>query len=355
METSCGFNSRSAYEGLVMKERHLLLNNSHWKFNQPELGFSSSYTAVNTLPLESKKKNIFEVAASNTCREGVVTNTRGNFQRNLTNLKELQGGSWRDNKPPLKVTAGIDLTAPEKKATELRIQWTEGFMVNWVGIPKGSEFPPELFLQVCDAVMGPVCVLLGPWRPQGDWWKTNPAKARKIRANGGHYVGWKGSDNWFLAHPATVGIATALYRQCYHLCGAGLAEEIVKTLKRSEVEEVMSSGSQKLALQLVKRTRPYIEVPIGKGASRVNYAFAMGFWRRLIRLQRAIRLRGGYEKALGQDFAEGWNLLSKSTAWTGLWRFWGDEEELTDHHRHLMKTGAPRRAARGHKPATKAS
>jgi hypothetical protein len=329
-----------------MKKEHPLLANERWGFNQPDLGFTASYTAV---PKGGGKSKTHSITTSNTCREGIITNTRSYLQNHLTNKKECVNNSWAKS-PGLAVTHDIDLTKEEKKATELRIQWHSGYMQDW---PTPASV--EEFIRVCDVVMGPVCVLLGPWRPKGDWWKTDPSTQPQVVSGGAQYVHWRGSDNWFLAHPATVGIATALYRQCYHLCGTGLGPKIIKTLKPSEVEEVMSNNSQRLALQLVKRTRPYIEVPIGKGASRVNYAFTLGLWRRLIRLQRAVRRHDGYERALGQDFAEGWFLANKGYAWNGLWRFWGDEEELTDHHRHLMKMGAPRRAASGGKPAPKNS
>jgi len=332
-----------------MKKTHPLLDNDRWRFSQPDLGFEAEYTAISKA---DGKKKTHKISTTNTCREGIINNVRASFMQQVTNLKSLQEGGWRKG-GRIEMAADVDLTEKKrKKAVVLRIQWYKGWMGHF---PGGDTFPAETFLQVCDVVMGPVCVLLGPWRAQGDWWKTSPDDAKyRFGRNGNDYVHWKGSDNWFLAHPATMGIATGLYRQCYHLCGAGLAPEILKTLDPGEVDEVMSTGSQKLALRLVKRTRPYIEVPAGCGASRVNYAFTLGFWRRLIRLQRAIR-HHGYEKALGQDFSEGWCLLGKGTEWSGLWRFWGDEGQLTDHHRHLMKMGAPRRATSGSKPATKNS
>jgi hypothetical protein len=170
------------------------------------------------------------------------------------------------------------------------------------------------------------------------------------------YAHWGGSDNWFLAHPATVAIATGLYRQCFHLCGAGIADQIFDAISEEEIKEVMSTGSQRLALQATKATRPFIEVPVGRNGFRGNYAFAKGFWRRLIRLQRAIR-RGGYEAAMGQTFEEGWGILDhEATEWSGLYGFWGDEEDLTDKHRHLMKAGEPRRRRKvGGKSATQVS
>ena len=215
-----------------------------------------------------------------------------------------------------------------------------------------SDFLIEEFLQVCDRVLGPIAVLLGPWRPEGDkWWRTNPKTA--LRAKGDRkFVYWQGSDNWFLAHPATVGIATGLYRQCFHLCGAGVADRIIKDVSEEEISEVMSTNSQKQALLLLKKTRTWVEVPVAEKGYTINYAFPFGFWRRLIRLQRAIR-RHGYEESLGEDFHEGWGTTGEH-AYHGAYHFWGEANELTDHDHHLMKMGAPRRKERV-KPVKKAT
>jgi len=105
-----------------------------------------------------------------------------------------------------------------------------------------------------------------------------------------------------------------------------------------------------LALLLIKKTRNWIEVPVGENGYRVNYSFPLGFWRRLIRLQRAIR-KVGYEETIGQTFHEGW-ATTGGTEFRGAYSFWGDEGELTNHHKHLMKIGAPRRQTRVTKSAS---
>ena len=105
----------------------------------------------------------------------------------------------------------------------------------------------------------------------------------------------------------------------------------------------MSANSQKQALLLLKKMRMWVEVPTGTNGYVQNYAFPFGFWRRLIRLQRAIR-RHGYEGALGQTFEAGWALTGGS-AYYGAYHFWG-EDENTEHHEHLMEMGAPRRKTR---------
>ncbi len=336
----------------MARQAHPLTENSKWIFNQPEVGFKAYYFAVTT---ETKRSRVRSIQTSCTCREGVITNTRQGFQNGLLNNEERancrEAGNWTAVQPP-KQLREVDLAAEagKKKPTELKIQHYKGFLDQY----HKPNFSVEEFLKVCNVVMGPVCVLLSPNRLDGDWWKTDPEKSVKGGAPN-EWLHWNGSDNWFLAHPATLGIATGLYRQCYHLCGAGLGEQIIETLSEEEVEEVMSSNSQKLALQLIKKTRDYIEVPVGTNGYPYNYPFPIGSWRLLQRLQRAIR-RHGYEESLGQSFADGWALLDGGlTPWSGLHSFWGEKGELTEHHHHLMKMGEPRRSGSVSKSATKTS
>ncbi len=355
---SCGFESRLAYKTqgvIVTAKKHPLLSNEKWLFSQPEVGIKAHYLAVDR---ETGKKENLSLQAASTCREGVVSKIRETFRTRLTNqtlARQTDQVGWKEKRPRWAVTKDCDFAGQTdaKKAAELSIVW----YAHWMSQPAAYNpgFSIEEFIKVCDIVLGPVAVLLGPGRPTGSWWKTDPEKA--LVGDGGKLkrAYWKGSDNWFLAHPATVGIATGLYRQCFHLCAAGVAEEIIESVSDDEIEEVMSTNSQKLALLLIKKTRPWIEVPVpeGRGGYQVNFAFPIGFWRRLIRLQRAVR-QVGYEESLGQNFHEGWSTTSGTSTWTGIYTFWGTVDEPTSHHEHLMKAGAPRRRTRV-KPSKKAT
>lgn len=335
------------------ENKHPLVGNPKWIFNQPNVGFRARYVAVSA----EGERGVRLMQAATTCREGVINQMRQALQSSLTNAEEYAAAKkkvgWSDKAKGAvhKVVKRVDLEALDGKAepTSLKIQWHECWMKDW------KEASVETFIRVCDVVMGPVMVLLGPNRPIGpDWWRTDPETALESEGKEDKYVHWYGSDNWFLAHPVTLSIVTGLYRQCFHLCLTGLADEIIATISQDEINAVMSTNDHRLALSLIKRTRPYIEVPAGVNGNRVNYPFALGFWRRLIRLQRAIR-RVGYEEALGQNFATGWALISGEGEWRGVYNFWGDEGELTDNHRHLMRIGAPRRKQSGEKVADRSS
>jgi hypothetical protein len=335
------------------KPAHPLTGNVKWIFNQPNLGLRVPYVLVSP----NGDREVASMQMANTCREGLISTIRQVLVQRATNVEEYvesKNKGWGRicaRRVEHKVIKQVDLCDPAGKAqpTSLKIQWHPHYMRGW------ETFEPDKFLQVCDVVMGPVMVLLSPHRVAGaDWWRSDGEKTIE-NLDGSRYIHWFGSDNWFLAHPVTVSIATGLYRQCFHLCGVpGLADTILATVPPEDVVEVMSTNNAPLALSLIKQTRPYIEVPAGSNGNRHNYPFALGLWRRLMRLQRAVR-RTNYAEALGQDFVTGWNLISGQGEWKGVYSFWGDEGELTNYHRHLMKAGAPRRKSSGEKVANRTS
>lgn len=339
----------------MSERKHPLAENPNWIFTKPDVGFRAHYLAVGREKRDSKK-TILTVETSDSCRETVISNLQAALRNRLavrcgTVLEEqrLKGLGRRPTRD-WTIVRDCDLKDPagKKKHSELKIQWHSRWMrAGGVGFPS-----VEKFLQVCDRILGPVAVLLGPWRPEGnEWWRTDPGKALRLKGSQ-KYVHWRGSDNWFLAHPATVAIATGLYRQCFQLCSAGMADRIIADISEEEISEVMSTNSQKQALLILrKKTRPWIEVPAGVGGHETHYPFPLGSWSRLIRLQRAIR-KYGYEESIGQSFHEGWDityveLYPGGSICSGVHTLWGEEDELTEHHRHLMKIGAPGRKTRG--------
>ena len=125
------------------------------------------------------------------------------------------------------------------------------------------------------------------------------------------------------------------------LCRAGFADQILESVDQKEIEECLSSGSWRQALLIIRKTRPYIEVPVGKKGRVGNYVFPLGYWQRMHRLQIGAR-RHGYETLLDQDFTTGWSLEMKGTNWTGLYNFWGEKGKPSEAHSRLMKLGKPR-------------
>ncbi len=334
---------------MIFQREHPLLRNEHWLYSQPEVGFRSYYRVVSR---ETGQESVRKAVSMNSCREGLIHDTRTTYLGQLTNwnaVREARGSNWQggEDTVSLQGTGDVDFSVPledPKHRTALRISWHP----NWFS--GDIVFSVADFLGVCDRILGPVCILLSVTRPAGkDWWRTSSTDATE-RMQGQDYTVWYGSDNWLLTHPTTMSIATGLYRQCFHLCNAGVAREILKSVSEAEVAKMMSTNSQKLAILMTKKVRSWIEVPPAPSGNRRNYPFPLGLWRRLMHLQRGIR-RHGYESVLGEDFHTSWRTTNLDmTAHTGVFSFWGDVEGDEDggstRHRHLMEQGAPRRRRR---------
>lgn len=320
--------------------KHPLAKSEAWVFAQPEVGFSTHYVAVN---LETGQREVRSISNLASCREGVVYNIRQGLQGSLCQKKHANSkAEWEFTFHQIKEVDLRDPVAKEAGRTIMKINRSA------LHAKVLSNCFLRKFAKACDIVMGPVCVMLGMHRPEGDWWRTDP---EKILENS--HLCWYGSDNFFLQHPVLVSIVTGLYRQVALACRAGYADQILASVDYQEVEECLSTNNWKQSLAIIKETRPWIEVPCAKGGGVVNYPFPPGYWRRLKCLQRGAR-RHGYEKVLGQNFVDGWALEAKGNHWSGLYNFWGQEGELTQAHRQLMELGKPlRRKKSGAKPASR--
>lgn len=319
---------------MMSKPEHFLTTDENWTYRQPSVGFKAQYVAVTC---GSDKRKVEAVGAATTCREGVIHNARQTFQKTLCQKVITGPGDWQFTMKKVREPDLEDPKAKKARGTHLMIA------IKALSIPKQPEASKEdleKFILAADTVLGPMCVLLGHHRPEGDWWRTDPKKMFSTQLSQ-KYICWFGSDNFFLQHPVLVAIVTGLYRQVALLCSAGHADRILESVDRKEIEECLSTGSWKQALLILQKTRPFIEVPVAKNGQFGNYAFPIGYWQRMHRLQIGAR-RHGYEKILGQDFMEGWSLELKGTNWTGLYNFWGEKESTSEAHSRLMKLGKPR-------------
>lgn len=303
---------------------HPLSENENWSYSQPAIRIAANYE---TRGLGSRPRSaLTSLTSSNTCRETLIYNIRQCLRQKLYQEKK----------------DGFQITHSQTHDVRLRTPAACKPGQNMISLVKENpnlwnDDQDQQFIQVVDYILGPICVLLDPDRPQGTWWKEGSG------STGGALV-WVGTTNWFLAHPVTVALFVGLYRQCYQLIIAGEADNILAAVDSEEVEEVLTECSQKKALAVIKKTRPWIEVPVATPGSRGNYPFPLKTWRRLIRLQRAIR-HHSYEEVFGHNFVDGWQLASGGDFGVidGSFGYWGDEDNLTEAHRHLMKLGAPRR------------
>jgi hypothetical protein len=173
------------------------MSNSHplrkvwdrWQFSQPNLGFEAKYVSIDG----KGKREVRSMRHMATCREGTISQVRKDFQDVF--CKKKQSGNMAWNFAFEKSKTIIDLADPAAKGpgdTKL--------LVNASMLSRSQQ---ALFLEVADYIVGNVCVLLNPGeRVEGDWWVTDPDDYLVADTAGKNCVGWNGSDNFFLHHPA---------------------------------------------------------------------------------------------------------------------------------------------------------
>lgn len=335
-----------------MSDQHPLRSaGDSWQYSQPNLGYEAKYVSID----KDGKREVRYLKHMATCREGMVSRTRSDFQRIY--CVKRSNGSMVWNFDFTESGGGIDLADPAAKGPK-----DTRLLVNASMLNKSKH---EEFLQVADYLVGNVCVLLNPdSRIEGEWWVTDPKDCLVGDTAGKNCVGWNGTDNFFLHHPALASLVTGLYRQALLLTKAGCGKEILGTLDRSKVDKALTSGSWRQALANCKKLRQWIEVYTPGGQYQTNFPFPEGYWLRFMRLHQALR-RHGYQEVFNQDFVSGWNLLSKDNNWTGMYSFWGSKKgdvgqessEQAERRRRLMKLGKPRerKSTSEGKPAPAAS
>jgi hypothetical protein len=337
------------------KERKLLMShpltdNQKWVFWQPYIAAKSTVMLLNSMKKADNEGELISPVAASTCREGVLSNMR-QYLWDKTMQGEQDG-----YKKTFKRLRRVRLFDPRlhedlQGANQIRMH------VNGLK-PKGDhngavpEGNVEEWLMLMDALVGLPSVLLSHRRPQGEWWRTDPAKCKATT----DYISWNGTDNWFMRHPTLLAIITGLSRQAALYTAHGFTDEILSLVDRSEVEEALTSGDWKLAFGLCETLRPYIEVPNGSGGAFQNYPFPYGQWKRFDRLHRAQR-RHNYEKVFEGNFYDCWGLIKSGVGgqWSGSFAYWGNPGKENDKFDLLMKLGEPRRRAKGVKDSKSAA
>lgn len=335
-----------------MSDTHpLRVAGDRWQFCQPNLGFEAKYVSVD----KDGKREVRHMRHMAACREGMISRARKDFQDLFCTKKSTGAMSWNFQFEKAETVIDLgDLAAKNPGDTKL--------LVNAGMLTKAQI---SLFLQVSDYLVGNVCVLLNPdERVEGEWWRTDPEDCMVPDAAGKNCVGWNGTDNFFLHHPALASLVTGLYRQALLLTKAGYGEEILKCVDREKVDKALTTGSWRQALANCKKLRNWIEVYTPNGAYQFNFPFPEGYWLRFMRLHQALR-RHGYQEVFDQDFVAAWNLLSKNANWTGMYNFWGNKKgeagqensQQAERRRRLMKLGKPRerKSTSEGKPAPAAS
>lgn len=267
-------------------------------YDQPFIGFRSQFRSV---PIGKGKSVTRTINYGGSCREELVWDAREYLQSQSVSWKKVRG-TWRNK---VTLTSTIDIDAPALKQPLVTYLWVneEDWDGNYKQICRRacclSSFP-----ELLDAVAGPVAVLLNPDRYLGDWWTTS---AKETLAGG--EMRWYGTDNFFLRHPVLTSLMMGMFRQGVLLHQQGFDESILKSVKRKDIEDCLSNADPVLAMRILRRLRPWLEVT--KNLSP-HFAFAKGHWDRLGQLHKAI-YKHGYDTLFDADIQRSWNIGAPET------------------------------------------
>ncbi len=268
---------------------------SHFLYNEPMVGFM---TRFRTHPLNGGKSRTHALDYGGTCREELIWDTREHLRSSSTTSKKLRN-SWRRLST---TTHEIDFDAESLKQPSVTYLWKNDDNDDGSEICKRpcctSRFP-----EVMDAFVGPLGVVLNPDRYEGNWWTTSVEESKGVTTGIGEYR-WYGTDNFFLRHPVLTSLMIGMFRQGVLLFEQGYDTDILRTVKRKEVEEALTNSDPKLAMKILKSLRPWIEVPKWMAP---NFPFPRGHWDRLGQLHRALYKYGCDEVFDGSPRA-GWNV-----------------------------------------------
>lgn len=323
-----------------MSRRHFLSGNPCWYFAQHVVGIRAP---IHVIPDDTKKRKTKRaISGESSCREGLVHGVRRCLQRAMTRSSRSTGPYSWDRRCEL--VSKADLTADVlKQPGEAYLYVANGHVINnlarphpkagekrprpkyWPGrwnsrYPKTQHYRGRMsqskvrdFLDFCDAIIGPVAVLMNPDRFEGNWWETTVQEATESRKG---YMRWYGIDNTAIAHPALASLFTGLARQCAYLVRCDIKDLVLGDLDEAELEECLTNADPELALRLTKKMKRWIEVPAPRCASTANIPVPIGSFSKIPALHRAI-YKHGFKKTFGRSFESGWAIRSGPYAYYG--------------------------------------
>lgn len=309
------------------KAKHFLKDDPNWGFKQPHMFVRSQ------LVLEPKegKSGVRTVSDGQTCREGVIHN----FRTHLRGLacKVTQPGNGLS---PTKLEKVADIELCDKR---VQTPGSTFLSITRIGLNMDPKYV-DTFIEVADALVGNVAVLMSTYRKPGTWWRTDASTCEKPSNGYPESVHWYGSDNIVLRHPVFLAIISGLYRQAGNLCAGGFGEQMLKSISRSEVEKALDDADRDRALANIKKIKDWLIVPPANGHDRY-YPFPLGFWRRFLRLQRAI-VRHGYDEVFQANLIDSWGLTNTDRSWGGVYDFWGGRgKDRNEQHFRILELGKP--------------
>ncbi len=310
---------------------HPLQKDPRWCFLQPTVTVKSSFVTTGPgLP----KGRAHSVTGESICREGTIYNLRLKILRLVARQEEDPEFPWKSRR--WRLLYKVDLEDPRNKRagrTTLSISRSERIV--------GRGY--RKFLHVADAIMGPIGILINPDRPEGC------CRASTVRNVGTRELIWHGVDNTILYTPALVAMFAGLYRQCALLCKIGYADEILGLVARTWVRDTINNSDAESAREIIKKMRPWIEVPVPRRGHRGNMVFPPGYFSRLEQVSRAVDKHGPHT-VFSKAFSKGWGLIPSNIntyhRTRGLWTAWGSTKRGTAEYRTIAELSRSRKRSR---------
>jgi hypothetical protein len=182
------------------------------------------------------------------------------------------------------------------------------------------------FLDTCDAVVGPLTVLLNPDRYQGNWWFTGIDEALETGKRTG-LLHWYGVDNTVIAHPALASLYSGLVRQCAYIARTGAVDQIREDVEGMGLEECLNESDEVQALRIAKKMQQWISVPNLRNGHASHIPVGCGTFPKILALHKSI-YRHGFEATFKASFIEGWGLGKTTGAkYNGIHTYMGQKGE----------------------------
>jgi hypothetical protein len=298
--------------------KHPLSQEPEWYFTQYPVQIHAPIYRVPDAGSKAKR-GIFAIDAYSTCREGLMNQIRRQISDSCGEVESRTRGGWKKDWAP---KASVDIEHPTLRQpgksfiavdsshiTANHLIKTGGpSQRNWGAPKRATNVEIQAYLDICDAVIGPITVLMNPDRYQGNWWSSTPGESREDKKHLGQtkkMLRWYGVDNTCIAHPALASLYSGLARQCACMARTNMVDQVREDVEGLGLKECLTTSELDLALIIVKKMRRWIEVPVPKGGLQSNVPVRLGSFSKIPALHKAIYTHG-FGKTFGATFLEGW-------------------------------------------------
>ncbi|KKN44418.1 hypothetical protein LCGC14_0693320 [marine sediment metagenome] len=354
--------------------KHPLSRETEWFFSQHGVQVRAPiYRNVDrrkkNTPSNLRSKKI-TISGNSSCREGIIAQIRSSIRSATGTLRHPESG-WRVQYVPygsvdldqsvLKRPGESFVAVHSKHITACRLRpnpnyktaaeqqeirrkhdrcyyspyhhcWDEKMIRGRTDAPLTNAAIQD-FLDVCDAVVGPLTVLLNPDRYQGNWWFTGVEDACENRQKKSGLLRWYGVDNTCIAHPALTSLYAGLVRQCAYIARTNTVDQVREDVEGMGLEECLNESDEVQALRIARKMQRWISVPVLKGGGTSNIPVGCGTFPKIVALHKSI-YHHGFEATFNASFLEGWGVAAASSSkYSGIHTFMGRKGENTNGKR----------------------